>query len=131
MTKGYQANKERLEAVNSFGKAVGKRAGFRCEWCEGRDDLRMWDYRPEAEPALETLAMLCRSCRDLADGRKASSDELRGIRNALWSDVPAVAESAAEVLSRCPETWVQEAIEESLIDDALKERLLAKTKIWK
>ena len=56
MAKGYQANRERNEQLNSFGKAVGKRAGFKCEWCESRDDLRLWDYRPDLEPEPDGLA---------------------------------------------------------------------------
>jgi hypothetical protein len=124
MAKGYQANKERLEEISSFGKAVGKRAGFTCEWCGSRDDLRVWDGQPDLSPDMETLALLCLRCREWADGRKADPNELRSIRNALWSDVPAVAEGAARVLSGCKEVWVREAIEESFIDDALKAELI-------
>jgi hypothetical protein len=124
MAKGFQGNKERLEEIGSFGKAIGKRAGFKCEWCESRDDLRVRDYRPDLPPGMETLALLCRRCREWADGRKADSNELRSIRNALWSDIPAVAEGAARVLAGCRETWVREAIEESFIDDSIKAELL-------
>ncbi|SNB45234.1 hypothetical protein [Geobacter sp. DSM 9736] len=124
MAKGYQAHKERQEALSTFGKAIGKRAGFACEWCGEKEDLRVWDYRPEDEPAMETLALLCGRCRTLAEGGKAGSDELRSIRNALWSDVPAVSEGAARVLARCKEQWAREAIEESLIDEELKSELL-------
>lgn len=125
MVKGYQANKERLDDIGRFGKAIGKRAGFQCEWCESKDDLRVWDYRPEASPAMETLALLCQRCRGWADGRKAASNELRSIRNALWSTIPAVAEGAARVLAQCKEPWAREAIEESFIDEAIK------AEIWK
>src|ERR1035437_8713727 len=124
MAKGYQGNKERLEEISSLGKSIGKRAGFKCEWCESKDDLRVWDYKPDAAPDMATLALLCRQCRSWADGRKASPDELRSIRNALWSDIPAVAEGAARVLARCKEPWAREAIEESFIDDAVKAELL-------
>ena len=124
MAKGYQTNKERQDDINSFGKAIGKRAGFKCEWCESKDDLRQWDYKPDAPPCMATLALLCRRCRDWADGRKAAPDELRTIRNALWSDVPAVAEGAAVVLAQCREPWVREAIEDSFIDDAVKAGIL-------
>ena len=124
MAKGYQANKERKEAIAAFGKDLGKRAGFKCEWCESKDDLRPWDYKPDQEPEIETLALLCARCRALADGSKADVNELRSIRNALWSDVPAVAEGAARVLAQCKELWVREAIEESFIDDSLKAELL-------
>ena len=131
MAKGYHVNQERISAISAFGKSVGKRAGFKCEWCESKEDLRVWDYQPDLPPSMETLAMLCLDCRELADGKKADSKELRSIRNALWSTIPAVAEGAAKVLAQCNESWVQDAIEQSFIDDSIKEQLLAKTQIWK
>jgi protein PhnA len=124
MAKGYQENKDRKEAIGSFGKSIGKRAGFKCEWCESKDDLRVWDYQPDLEPDMDTLALICQRCREWADGRKADPQELRSIRNALWSNIPAVAEGAARVLAQCREPWAREAIEESFIDDAVKAKLL-------
>lgn len=131
MAKGHQANKERLDEICSFGKSIAKRAGFKCEWCESKEDLRVWDHLPDKPPNLDSLAMLCKKCRDLVDGRKAGSDELRSIRNALWSNIPAVAEGAAKVLARCNESWVRDAIEQSSIDEALKEQLLGASQLWK
>jgi protein PhnA len=124
MAKGYQANKDRLETINSFGKSVGKRAGFKCEWCEDKENLRLWDQHPDGEPNMDHLALLCGRCRDLADDKKADLNDLRSIRNALWSNVPAVAEGAAQVLAQCKEGWAREAIEESFIDDNIKAELL-------
>lgn len=124
MAKGYNANKERLEQISQFGKTLGKRGKFACEWCESKDDLRPWDHRPDLEPAAENLALLCSRCRELADGKKGMHEELLSIRNALWSDIPAVAEGAARVLARSKESWAREAIEDSFIDEAVKEELL-------
>jgi protein PhnA len=124
MAKGYRANKERQQELQSFGKSVGKRAEFKCEWCESKDDLRLWDYQPDLSPDMDSLALLCQNCRELADGRRAELNELRSIRNALWSNVPAVAEGAARVLAQCKEAWAREAIEESFIDDAVKATIL-------
>lgn len=124
MAKGYKANMERQGELAALGKAIGKRAGFKCEWCEGKDELRVWDYQPEMEPEPANLALLCGRCRELADGARADSNELRSIGNALWSDIPAVAEGAACVLARCKEPWAREVIEESFIDEAIKARLL-------
>jgi hypothetical protein len=124
MAKGDKLHKEHLDAVSLFGKSISKRAGFRCEWCAGSEGLRLWEYRPDQEPALESLALLCDACRALSASKSADTHQLRAIRNALWSDVPAVAEGAAMVLSRSKEPWAREAIEESFIDPALKEKLL-------
>lgn len=124
MAKGYQANRVHQDEIGHLGKAIGKRAGFKCEWCAGKEELRIWDAQPDAEPGLESLALLCQRCRDWAGGRKAADNELHAIRNALWSDVPAIAAGAAKVLAQCQEVWAREAIEESFIDDALKAELL-------
>ena len=124
MAKGYNTNRERQEIVNSFGKTLGKRASFRCEWCDGTDDLRVWDYLPNAEPTMDTLALLCGACRDLAEGKKGEEKRLHSLRNALWSDIRAVSEGAARVLARSRAPWVREAIEESLIEEKLKQELL-------
>ena len=126
MAKGYQANKDRQDEIDAFGKAIGKRAGFKCEWCESKDDLRVWDYKPDTPLSTETLALLCQQCRSWADGRKAASNELRSIRNALWSNIPSVAEGAARVLAQCKEPWARESIEESFIDDDVKAEILIK-----
>ena len=124
MAKGHQAHKDRLNDILSFGKAIGKRAGFKCEWCESKDDLRLWGSQPEQVPDMETLALLCQQCRELAEGKKAHEHELRPLRSALWSNIPAVAEGAARVLVQCKEPWVREAIEESFIDEQVKADLL-------
>ena len=124
MAKGFQKNKDRKEAIGSFGKSIGKRSRFKCEWCESKDELRVWDYQPDLPPNMDMLALLCQRCREWADGRKADPQELRSIRNALWSNIPAVAEGAARVVAQCREPWAREAIEESFIDDAVKAKLL-------
>ena len=124
MSKGYQAHKERLNEISTFGKTVGKRAGFKCEWCASSDHLRLWDYKPDEPPSADFLALLCDRCRGWADGVKFEANELHAIRNALWSDVMAVAEGAARVMAGCRDSWVREAIEESFIADAVKSELL-------
>ena len=124
MAKGHQAHKDRLNDILSFGKAIGKRAGFKCEWCESKDDLRLWGSQPDQVPDMQTLALLCQQCRELAEGKKAHEHELRPLRSALWSNIPAVAEGAARVLVQCKESWVREAIEESFIDEQVKADLL-------
>lgn len=124
MGKGYQANKERQEEVALLGKQLAKRAGFCCEWCGTKDDLRPWDAAPTREVAASNLALLCGRCRFLAAGGKGDEQELYALRNALWSDVPAIAGGAAAVLARHRVAWAREAIEESLLPDEIKQQLL-------
>lgn len=124
MAKGYNSHKERQEAIAEKGKNLAKRARFACEWCDGKEELRPWEYGDNPEVLEENLALLCANCRQLAGGKKAEDHELRIMRNALWCPIPAVAEGAARVMARCQESWVREAIEDSLIDDKVKIELL-------
>jgi len=126
MSKDHRCNKKRLEAISSFARSIGRRARITCEWCEGKEDLQVWDYRPDMPPNMDTLAMLCRNCRELAGGKKARPGELRSIRKALWSNIPAVAVGAGEILVRCNEPWVRGAIAQSFMDDTIKTQLLDK-----
>lgn len=124
MAKGHQANQDRLNEISLLGKQLAKRAGFACEWCESKDDLRPWDYAAKTEVDEANLALLCSRCRFLADGGKGDEQELYSLRNALWSDVPAIAGGAAAVLARHRVSWAREAIEESLLPDDLKQKLV-------
>lgn len=124
MAKGYKSNKERQETIAGMGKQLAKRARFVCEWCEGKEDLRPWEYESNQELTEENVALLCGTCRQMAEGKKAEDHEMRTIRNALWSNIPAVAEGAARVIANSRESWAREAIEDSLIDERLKEELL-------
>lgn len=126
MAKGYNANQERLAEISRLGKELAKRAAFRCEWCARKDDLRPWDAQPDLEPEPDHLALLCSRCRELAAGAEADQNELHTLRNALWSDVPAVSEGVARVLIRSRLPWVREAIDESLLDEPVKQALLAR-----
>lgn len=124
MAKGYEAHQERLAAVNAFGKILAKRAGFKCEWCDGDDTLRAFDLDAEAEPTDATLALLCANCRNLAEGKKADTAGLRSLSGAVWHAEPKVAEGAARVLARSGEDWARELVSDSGIDEGVKREIL-------
>jgi hypothetical protein len=123
MAKGFEAHKERLAAIQGFGKQLAKRAGFVCEWCGGDDNLRPYDLAPDEEPSEETLALLCGMCRGYADGGKVDGDSVRSYEGALWHPLPHVAQGAAKVLARVKDDWAWEAIDGSGLDDAFKAEL--------
>jgi hypothetical protein len=123
VAKGYEQHKERLAAVQSFGKQLAKRAGFVCEWCGGDEGLRPYDLAPDEEPSEDTLALLCEMCRGYADGGKVDPDSVRSYEGALWHPLPLIAQGAAKVLARVSEDWAWEAIDGSGLDDGFKATL--------
>lgn len=124
MAKGYEAHQERMQAIASFGKVLAKRAGFKCEWCEGDQDLRPVDLDPAAEPTEATLALLCEPCRELRSAKKPNSARLRSLSGAVWHVEPLVAREAARILAASGEDWARQAVEDSMLDDATKAELL-------
>jgi protein PhnA len=124
MTKGYEANQARLQAIASFGKVLAKRAKFKCEWCEDDRDLRPVDLDPAAEPSEATLALLCASCRELKPGKKMDTNQLRRLSGAIWHAEPLVALGAAKILAASGEDWARELVADSLLDDETKATLL-------
>lgn len=124
MAKGYEANKERQQAIASFGKVLAKRAGFKCEWCEGDQDPRPVDLDATAEPSEATLALLCEPCRDLRSSKKIDTARLRSLSGAIWHSEPLVALGAARILAASGEDWARQIIEDSLLDEDTKTELL-------
>jgi len=116
MAKGYEANKERQEWIASFGKELGRRAGFVCEWCGGKGDLRPQETDPAAEPEADNLLFLCADCRDLYGGAHRDPNQLRHMEGVLWSQEPVVAREAARLLRRLGATWAEETIELAGLD---------------
>ncbi|RME70858.1 MAG: hypothetical protein D6776_11050 [Planctomycetota bacterium] len=116
MAKGYEAHRERLEAIARLGKPLARRAGRRCEWCEAEaggehGDLRPYDHVPDAEPSLDTLALLCARCRGLIEGERADPRALRFLEGAIWHEVAAVREPAVALLRTLDADWAREALE--------------------
>lgn len=124
MAKGYEANKERQAAIAGFGKLLAKRAGFKCEWCEGDLDLRPVDLDPAEEPSEATLALLCAECRELRAAKRVDANRLRSISGAVWHSEPLVAKEAARLLAASKEAWARQLVEDSLLDDQTKAELL-------
>ncbi|MBC7545165.1 MAG: hypothetical protein H7338_20755 [Candidatus Sericytochromatia bacterium] len=123
MAKGFNEHKERLAAIQGFGKVLAKRAGFICEWCGGNEGLKPYDLAPEREVEEETLALLCEVCRGYAGGGRVDADQVRGYEGALWHALPLIAEGAARVLARTNADWAWEAIDGSGLDDTFKAAL--------
>ena len=126
MAKGYDANKERQQAITGFGKALAKRAKFRCEWCEAEQPLQPVDLAPDAEPSEATLALLCEPCRGLRGAKRVDANKLRALSGAIWHAEPVVALEAAKVLAASGEDWARQLVEDSMLDEDVKARLLAR-----
>jgi hypothetical protein len=111
MARSLDRHQARVAEIGRLGKNLARRATRRCEWCEDRDELRTFDAAPNSEPTLETLALLCARCREVAGGRSDDPRTLRFLEGAVWSEVPAVRDPAIAVVKTLDCAWAREALE--------------------
>lgn len=111
MAKGREKHEARVAEIGLLGKDLARRASQRCELCEGKDDLRVYDTAPDEEPTLDTLALLCARCRGLAEGKREPQETLRFLESAIWSPHPGVASVARAALARVDAGWARMALE--------------------
>lgn len=129
MARGRDAHQARLSAVAALGKNLSRRAGSRCELCEGSDDLRVHEVPPVEEDPDEAAAILaCAPCRDdMTAKRLRDFDRLRFLETAMWSETPPVQVAAVRLLHRLSSEvdWARDALDGLWLDEAIQERVAA------
>ncbi len=111
MAKGHQKHQARLDAINFHGKDLARRAKRKCELCEDNDDLRIYDTKPDEEPELETLVLLCARCRKFADGHDPDPRTLRFLEGAVWNEQTHIATLARQLLARVDAQWARDTLD--------------------
>ena len=112
MTRGFDKHQARLQAIQLLGKDLARRARSRCEWCEERETLNIYDTTPKEEPSLDAVMLLCARCRALADGEvPAALRTLRFLEGAVWNETPVVAERAQAALRLVDTAWARNTLE--------------------
>jgi protein PhnA len=118
MSRGYQANQERLFALQGLGKDLARRAKSHCEITGiGGVPLQPWEVPPVPDyPDLDRTVLICSEVAEALD----NPDTLAGPRwhclaERLWSDVPAVQVLAWRMLAHLAESdhWAREALEQA------------------
>ena len=111
MARGKEKIEARRAAVALLGKNLARRAERKCEFCEAREGLRPFDTRPDAEPSLEALVLLCPRCTGMMSGEAVDPRACRFLEGAVWNEVPVVAESALQCLRRIDAEWARDTLD--------------------
>ncbi|MFO7563322.1 MAG: PhnA domain-containing protein [Enhygromyxa sp.] len=109
--------------IQQFEDALHERAGGRCELCGAEAGLAAFAVPPG--PALDSdrCVLLCRTCLEQLDG-SAQLDPKHWfcLREAAWSEIPAVQVTSYRLLSRLSDQpWASELLEQLYLDDAVLE----------
>jgi protein PhnA len=98
---------------------LSARASGRCELCGADAGLAAYLVPPVAAPDADRALLACAACRAQLDGdTPLAPAHWNGLREAVWSEVPAVQVVAWRLLTRLSgEAWAQELLEQVYLDD--------------
>ena len=97
-----------------LGKDLTRRSRGRCELCEQRHEVRVFELAPFPEqPDPERALMACARCRGWLDAGTLDPVQAHFLGTAIWSQQDPVRLAAARLLltERVDEAWVTEALE--------------------
>ncbi len=125
MAKGYQANRDRQDALSSLGKFLTRRSGSKCELCESTGvPLSAYEIPPAPpEPDANHCVFICDTCRSQIDRPKSFRPETwRPLANTAWSEHAPVQIMALRILLHLAKSqpWAQETIDNLLPDETIE-----------
>jgi protein PhnA len=120
MTKGYDVNQERRQALSLFGKDLARRAKSKCELTQASGvPLLTYEIPPVPnDPDFERCLLISENVlAQLEQPRSLRPGEWRHLNEVIWSDIPAVQAMALRILRHLApaEPWAQNLIEESYL----------------
>ena len=112
MAKGLQKQKEYQQALSLLGKSLLRRSKRRCELTDQTGELIVFDLDPpKGEPNLGHVLHVSPQAARWLEGEAINPFEARHLEAAVWSEYPAVARAALQLLQRIDEPWAREAAE--------------------
>ena len=128
MAKGLDKYQERQRQLSLFGKDLTRRARSCCELCGTKGaKLEIYELAPiPKEPEFERCVFICQECAlPLENPKQFVSNYWRFLKEAIWSETPAVQVLAARILDLLSrkETWAGEILDEAYLDEEIRERV--------
>ena len=111
--------KQRAAAM-VLGKHLTRRSRGRCELCEQRDEVRVFELPPfPDDPAPERALMACVRCRSWLEQGGVDVVHAHFLGTAIWSECVPVRTAAARLLATCErQPWIVDALEQAGFDAA-------------
>lgn len=97
------------------------RSGNKCELCESKAELEVYDIPPYQGPKAETSLFLCKKCREQFQKKEALDPaHWATLTTSMWSELPAVQVMAWRMLNRLKDqSWAADALDMLYLDDEL------------
>ena len=126
MARGKDKHMERLASVNALGTPLSKRSKSKCEFCDDRSSLRVYEVPPvPEEPAYEAAILLCDACSELLNIKKYEERErpLHFLVEKAWSEIRPVQLASVRILYKLADlkvAWAQNAVADLYLDPEIE-----------
>jgi len=122
MSKGHDANQERLATLNRFGKDLARRAKSKCELSgESGVPLRIYEIPPVKEPEFERCLMLSDEVIEQLSkpAKTLKPDQWRHLAELIWEEEPAVQVMCVRILQFIgkQQAWATEILESAMLEE--------------
>ncbi len=111
--------------IGVYGKQLTRRSRGRCELCEARKQVRLYELAPfPTEPEPDRLLMACGRCRRWLDTGDIEPMEAHFLSSAVWSQLGPVRLAAARLLLSCDhkdDPWLRDALDAADFDPSTGE----------
>jgi len=121
MSRGYNANQERLQELSLFGKELTRRCKAKCELSGASGvSLKIYEIPPAPnEPDITRCLMLSEDViAELKHPQSIIPDQWRNLGELIWSDIPAVQVMTSRILTHIAKSqiWAQDILDEAYLD---------------
>ena len=102
---------------DSLDAAIRSRAGDKCELCSSTDGLAAREVPPQADENSERHVLVCGTCSSHLQAGTGDDQHWFCLREAVWSDVPAVQVMSWRILSGMPaQEWAADLLSQDILD---------------
>lgn len=106
-----------MDDLSRFEAELQARAGNRCELCQGKEALDGFALPPK-EPSAAHCVLVCSKCRAAMSADDLDAKSWFGLKESIWSEVPAVQVLSWRLLKRMDgESWVQDLLGQIYLDE--------------
>jgi protein PhnA len=126
MSKAYDLNQARVQALQTLGKELVRRAKSKCELTGVSGvPLKTYEIPPVThEPDINRTLLVSQACIDVLENpKRLKGREWQGLAEVVWSELPAIQVVAWRMLTQLAksEDWAREVIEEVFLDEAVED----------
>jgi protein PhnA len=108
-------------SMTSLETTLRQRANSKCELCSSTTGLSAYLVKPFAGPEVDASVLVCEKCHALIPSPAQDPKHWFGLKESMWSDVPAVQVLTNRILKNMnDDPWAQDLLGQMYLDENLQ-----------